>query len=385
MKNLQGIEKSICRNKVDKRCKRQRTIEMRALCVVALCLTMLSACGVQPKESRQEAVEQPVVSNIYDLPLFDNLPKDYSNVDPAFWVAESQNGGKVYLLGSIHAADETAYRLPKHIMDAYLESDALAVEMDIVSYSTDETAKKADKERTTYPDGDTLRNHIDPLIYAQLEEYISNNADDPQLLSSLENRTPAAWLTPLSDIEDAAAGLSTEFGIDWHFLELAHAQNKEILEIESSASQCDALNRIPDKAYELLFSSYIYQTEDTAGDALRETYAAWKSGTLQRSIEIIDDDTDSKAADGIVNNTADDDISDCMAALYEYDRILITERNAVMADAAKSFLDDGKKVFLVVGADHLLGSDGVIALLEADGYHISQLGGAEGLQKYKDN
>lgn len=374
MKNLQEIEKSSCRNKVDKRCKRQRTIEMRALCAVALCLTMLCACGVQPGDSRQETVEQPAVSNIYDLPLFDNLPKDYSNVDPAFWVAESQNGGKVYLLGSIHAADETAYRLPKHIMDAYLESDALAVEFDMISYESDEIAQKADKERTTYPDGDTLRNHIDPLIYAQLEEYISNNADDPQLLSSLENRTPFIWLSVLSDIEDAAAGLSSEFGIDEHFLQLAHAQEKEIIEIESTASQYDAVNRVPDKAYEFLLSSSVFLTEeDTAGEALKATYDAWKSGTIQGSGEIDDDEV------------AGEDPSGYAAAIAEYDRILVKERNVVMADAAKSFLDDGKKVFLVVGADHLLGSDGVIALLEADGYHISQLGGTEGLQKYKDN
>lgn len=346
---------------------------MRLLCVVVLCLTMLCSCGVQPpqqsEELVQETVEQPVVFNIYDLPLFDDLPEDHSTADPAFWVAESQNGGEVYLLGSIHVADESAYRLPKHIMDAYLESDALAVEMDIVSYAADEIAQKSDEERTTYPDGDTLRNHIDPLMYAHLQEYISNHTDDPQLLPSLENRKPCIWLSALSDIENAATGLSPEFGIDRHFLQIAHAQEKEIIEIESSASQYDAMNRIPDKAYEFLFSSYIYQTADTVGDSLKDTYAAWKSGALQSSIEMIDDE----AADGHASGYT--------AALSDYYRILFTERNAVMADAAKAYLDDGKKVFFIAGAEHLLGSNGVIALLEADGYYLSEPGGTEGMKK----
>ena len=302
-------------------------------------------------------------------PLFDSLPKEYSAVDPAFWVAESQNGGKVYLIGSIHAADETAYRLPERIMDAYLESSALAVEMDIISYASDETAQKADEERTTYADGDSLRNHIDPLVYAQLLEHISNNTDDPQLLPSLENRKPCIWLSVLSDLESAAAGLSSEYGIDRHFLQIAHAQNKEIIEIESSASQYDAMNRIPDKAYEVLFSLSIFPATDSADGQLKDnTYEEWKSGTLQGSIEVGDDET------------ADGDGPDYAEALSDYYRILITERNAIMADAAKTYLDAGKTVFFIVGAEHLLGSNGVIARLEADGYHITQLGGLEGTQ-----
>ena len=369
MKTLHRIGKSIDRNRfVDKGSrKRQRTITVSLLCAVVLSLAMLCACGVQPhsEESGQETAEQPAVSNVYDLPLFDDLPEEYSDVDPAFWVAESQNGGKVYLLGSIHVADETAYRLPQPIMDAYLESDALAVEVDTVSYAADETAQKSDEERTTYPDGDTLRNHIDPLMYEQLQEYISNNADDPQLLPSLENRMPCVWLSALTDIEDAAAGLSPELGIDEHFMQLAHTQGKEMIELESSASQFDALNRIPDKAYEFLFSTYLYGTEDTAGDSLKATYAAWKSGTLQASTEI----TDEEAVGGDATGYAE--------AVSEYYRVIFTERNAVMTDAARSYLDDGRKVFLVVGTEHLLGSSGVIAQLEAEGYHISQLGGAE--------
>ncbi len=148
----------------------------------------------------------------------------------------------------------------------------------------------------------------------------------------------------MTEIENKAAGLSPEFGIDRHFLQLAHAQGKEIIEIESSASQYDAMNRIPDKGYEFIFSSYIFQTADSAGDSLKNTYAAWKSGTMQNSIEIIDEDA------------ADEDESGYTAALSDYYRILFTERNTVMTNAAESYLDNGKKVFFIVGAEHLLGS-----------------------------
>ena len=345
----------------------------RVLCASILCLTMLCSCGTQPSqtvgEPTQETLESPAVFDPYDLPLFDDLPKTYSAIDPAFWVAESQNGGKVYLLGSIHSADKTAYRLPQHIMDAYLESDALAVEMDILSYAADTSAQRSDVERTTYSDGDTLQNHIDPALYLQLVNFIQDNTKDPKLLDSLEDRKPCIWLSALADIEDDAAGLSPQFGIDRHFLGLAHAQEKEIIEIESSVSQYDVLNRVSDITYEMLFSQYIFQTPEYLGDSLKDTYAQWKSGRLQGSIEISDDEA------------ADEDASGYTAAFVEYYRILFTERNAVMADAAKSYLDNGKKVFFTVGAEHLLGSKGVIARLEADGYYLTQLGGMAGMQE----
>ena len=170
---LQGFRRNIRRPACAENCSVLPEIwgiEMRLFCAVVLCLTMLCSCGAQPEEPVREDTEQSAVFDVYDLPLFDGLPKEHSDVDPAFWAAESQNGGEVYLLGSIHVADETAYRLPQPIMDAYLESDALAVEVDTVSYAADETAQRSDEERTTYPDGDTLRNHIDPLMYALLQE-----------------------------------------------------------------------------------------------------------------------------------------------------------------------------------------------------------------------
>lgn len=362
-------------NDMDKKTCKKLKNKIRNLCIAAVCLAMLCACGVQPPQQATEPVpevaepipeavepvQEAAEPDIYDLPLFDSLPEEDSAIDPAFWVAESPNGGKVYLFGSIHVADETAYRLPKRIMDAYLESSALAVEVDTVAYTADEKTRKSDEARTTYPDGDTLRDHIDPFLYEELEAYLAAHTDDPQLLPSLENRMPCIWLSALSEIESTAAGLSAELGIDRHFLEIAHAQGKQILEIESPASQYDALNQIPDKAYEILLGVSI-QTADAAGDSLRATYAEWKAGTLQST-------NNEEALAG--------DTSDYAAAISEYDRVILTDRSAVMAAAARSYLDEGKKVFLVVGTEHLLGSSGVIAQLKAAGYDVTQLGGTE--------
>ena len=146
------------------------------LCAL-LCLLLVSCGGAEQAEPSPSAAFDP-----YSLPMFEALPEDYAAIHPAFWVAESPNGGKAYLFGSIHVADETAYRLPQAIMDAYLESDALAVEIDLLAYEADAAAQEANRGLTTYPDGDSLAAHIDPLIYEQLVEFLEENAKDPELL-----------------------------------------------------------------------------------------------------------------------------------------------------------------------------------------------------------
>src|SRR4051794_3330992 len=47
-----------------------------------------------------------------------------------FWHVTSEKG-EIWLLGSIHVADESFYPLPKEIEQAYKKSNALAVEADI--------------------------------------------------------------------------------------------------------------------------------------------------------------------------------------------------------------------------------------------------------------
>jgi uncharacterized protein YbaP (TraB family) len=52
---------------------------------------------------------------------------------------------------------------------------------------------------------------------------------------------------------------------------------------------------------------------------------------------------------------------------------LLTDRNEAMAERLAEFGKDGRVYFVVLGAGHLGGEKGVIKLLEAKGYKLSQL------------
>ncbi len=58
------------------------------------------------------------------------------------------------------------------------------------------------------------------------------------------------------------------------------------------------------------------------------------------------------------------------AAHPEAKKKLLSDRNRKWANQIEAMMNEGKNFFITVGAAHLAGSDGVPALLRADGYQV---------------
>jgi hypothetical protein len=52
---------------------------------------------------------------------------------------------------------------------------------------------------------------------------------------------------------------------------------------------------------------------------------------------------------------------------------LILERNKSMASKIEEFLRTKETYFVIVGAGHLVGNQGIIEILKGKGYHVEQL------------
>jgi hypothetical protein len=54
-------------------------------------------------------------------------------------------------------------------------------------------------------------------------------------------------------------------------------------------------------------------------------------------------------------------------------KAMLQDRNLHMAGVAEQFLNGKEQVFVVVGAAHMTGKDGVVAILEKRGYKVEQV------------
>jgi len=288
---------------------------------------------------------------------FDNSESKQTDntITPAMWKVSSKDGDTdLYLFGSIHAADDTSYPLPKKVMDAYESSDYLAVEADIVAFEKDLTAQTKMALNMAYTDGTTIQDHISAETYTKIKEVLTEN----KLYNEVyEMYKPALWTSLLDSIIVKKSGLDPEKGIDSFLLKKAKKDEKQILEVESIEFQTDMLLGFSDEIQELMLKGYTKDLDTQVG-YLEQLYAIWQSGDAEKIAEFGEEE--------------DDEFTDAEKALYEdYNKEMLTDRNIGMADKAEEYLESGKKTFFVVGAMHMVGDDGLVALLEEKGYTVT--------------
>lgn len=281
---------------------------------------------------------------------------------PLFWRAEDSRGHVLYLLGSIHAGDESLYPLPGVITDAYEASDALAVELDLVTYAADLNTQMAMLSAMAYTDGSTIQDHISPELYEKMVALLSEH---DMYMPLFDGYNEVYWLSMLEAVTTELSGLTQQYGVDMHFTTLAHEQGKEILEVEGFDPQLELLLSTP---YELLL--YLLQSNAAAPAAsamlLSRLYQVYKTGDEEALISLAY--ADNAEAFAALEN------GELLAEQYaQYEKAMYHDRNRTMADKAEEYLQSGKAVFMVVGAAHMIGETGIVAELRERGYAVTKL------------
>jgi uncharacterized protein YbaP (TraB family) len=95
---------------------------------------------------------------------------------------------------------------------------------------------------------------------------------------------------------------------------------------------------------------------DDYSDGIHELLRCWKNGTVSDELE----------AESDYSELTDEE----RALMESYDKVMCDDRNVGMADAAERYMKQGMNVFFVVGAAHMCGDKGVVALLKARGYDV---------------
>jgi len=253
--------------------------------------------------------------------------------------------GRAFVAGSIHAADPSLYPLPAAMEEAFAASKVLVVEAD-VSDRNAAALREAALRAAKLPEGRRLSEVVPAVLWKDVQKRAKELGIDPAGLAAFE-----PWFAAIT-LDMAAVmrlGVDPARGVDRHFLE--KAGDRRVVELEGAKFQFDLFHGLDAKTQEL-FLRYSMDEIDSVREELPKIFAAWRRG-------------DDKALE---------------EALFEPLRkhkemeglrlALFTRRNERMAARVEKLLAEGAPCFVVVGAGHLVGADGIPALLRARGFEV---------------
>ncbi len=268
------------------------------------------------------------------------------------WKTEA-NGNTVYMLGSIHVATEDFYPLHGKLEWAFAQSDYLAVEADVLNVNVFEMSNLVN-EKAMYQDGTTLDQVIPEDLYAKVEEHVQQSSL-PLPMAMLNEYEPWYIYNLIDSLQVMEFGYDTEIGIDMHFLNAATEQEMEIIEIESIEFQLDMLDSLSEEVQISLLESTI-ENSDNAKDEIDTLANLWKNGDEEGLEEYL---------------LSEEPETEAEAQFLE---VLLDDRNVGMTDTIEQFLQEGNNetYFVIVGAAHYFGEQGILQLLEDRGYTINK-------------
>lgn len=262
------------------------------------------------------------------------------------WEVES-NGNTVYLVGSMHIADDSFYPLREEFEEAFAEADYLGVEIDI-SKAADEAQQKLILDLGSYQDGTTLKDHVSSETYTKLGDILKKNGLEPNALDAFK---PWVAESTLASLKSTTAGYEAEAGVDLYFIQKAIESKLPIIELESYESQLGMFNDFSKELQEETLKATL-DNFDVLDDSVNQMAEMWKTGNDEQLLEL-------------TNSFSDNE---------EYNKAMLIDRNIGMADKIDGYLKSDKKeeYFIVVGAAHYLGEHGIVKLLEDKGYTVER-------------
>jgi len=248
----------------------------------------------------------------------------------------------IYLLGSIHVGSPDMFPLDQRITSAYDESDEVAFEIDMSKVNPMELMKYM-----TYSDGTKLKDNISEESYEKLKKSLEASGL-PEV--AFESFKPWAAAITAQQMIMAKEGFDESNGIDNHFMEKANSTKKPIRELETAEFQMGLFSEF-DKVGDS-FIDFTLESNDSSTE-IQQMVNAWKEGNKEE-------------LNNIINGSRD--------KYPEFEKMfdkIIDERNDNMTAVVEKWLKEGKTIFIVVGAGHLIGEKGIInQLSKKEGYEI---------------
>jgi len=257
------------------------------------------------------------------------------------------SGQKVlYLAGSVHALGADSYPLSAAYESAFNSSGTLVEEINLAE-AEQLAAAPLLLSKGLYTDGRTFESAVGKDTATLVATRLKTTGIPMEMI-----RTMKPWMVMLliTAFEAQKAGLDAALGLDKYFFDKARAASKPVLALETAESQIDRFDKMPETLQEQMLRSTLTEL-DSQQNSVAAMINAWKTG-------------DAAALEKMSLSSFDG-----YRGAYTS---LIVERNNNWVPQIEACMAKPQPCFVVVGAAHLIGPDGLLALLKKKGYKIDQ-------------
>lgn len=273
-----------------------------------------------------------------------------SEVRPPLWEVHSGDT-TAYLFGTIHVGTADFYPLPEFVESAFRNSDTLAIEADPNNVQQAASALAI----AMYAPPDSIENHIEPALFSRVQQVSALYGLQIQQLRQMK---PYLLMFALTMMEYGRLGYDAAYGLDAHFAQRAQREGKPIIELESMSMQMSMLDGLSP----MLQSAMLQITVDEistgeVSDLVNEMITAWRTGNTKQLNDVM--------------SVEEGKLPPALA--MEFRHRFLTDRNASMAQQIDRMLSSGQRVFVAVGALHLVGENSIPELLRKKGYTVRPL------------
>jgi uncharacterized protein YbaP (TraB family) len=258
-----------------------------------------------------------------------------------------QAGTKVlYLAGSVHALGADAYPLSAAYENAFAAAGTLVEEINLAEAEQLAAAPML-LAKGIFTDGRTFEGVVAKDTATLVAGRLKDTGIPPEMIRIMK---PWMVMLMITAFEAQKAGLDAALGLDKYFFDKAKAAGKPVVALETAESQIDRFDQMPESLQEQMLRSTLTELE-VQRDSVAAMIGAWRRGdapTLEKM------------------------------ALSSFDGYrgaytsLIVERNNNWMPQIEACMTKPAPCFVVVGAAHLIGPDGLLALLKKKGYRIEQ-------------
>jgi uncharacterized protein YbaP (TraB family) len=203
-------------------------------------------------------------------------------------------------------------------------------------------------QQLTYSDSRTLQTVLNKEAYESLASHLATVG---MPIMMMEKFKPGLVVSTLQIFEFQKLGFTPQ-GVDVYFNNRAIGDAKRVGELESVQEQINYIANMGEgneSEFILLSLDELEEISSSMEDLIR----AWREGDMQALAELFVDSMRSESED-----------------LYNS---LLLERNQNWLPVIEQMFSEDGTEFVLVGAAHLVGDDGLLSLLQARGYQVEQL------------